>query len=258
MLRVEEVTKVYQPPPGWLRPFVRTAVSEPVRALDAVSLDLTPGEIVGLVGPNGAGKTTLIKILSSLLVPTHGRVVMDGRDVTHDGAYVRERLGLVLEGDQGLYGRLSGRQNLELYGRLADLTLGAARARAAELMAAFDLAQRDKLVFGYSAGMKARLSICRALLADPPLIVLDEPTRSLDPVASRFAMTTLRHLADDGRAILLSNHRLEEVVAVCTRIIAIVGGRVRFTGTAADLAATPGEASRELSDLLEREAARER
>jgi ABC-2 type transport system ATP-binding protein len=256
MLQVEEVTKVYERPPGWLRPFVRTAVSEPVRALDAVSLALAAGEIVGLVGPNGAGKTTLIKVLSSLLVPTRGRVVMDGIDITRHGEHLRERLGLVLEGDQGLYGRLSGRQNLELYGRLAGLTLDVARGRATELLGRFDLAQRDKLVFGYSAGMKARLSICRALMADPPLLILDEPTRSLDPVASRFAMTTLRHLADDGRAILLSNHRLEEVVAVCTRVIAIVGGRVRFAGTPADLATSPGEASRELSDLLEREAAR--
>lgn len=255
MLDVRGVSKTYEPPAAWLRPLVKTAVSAPVQALRDVSLHVDRGEIVGLVGPNGAGKTTLIKIISTLLEPTSGHATVDGFDVNHQGLSVRSRLGLVLEGDQGLYDRLTGMQNLEFYGRLAGLTRAAAQARAAEMMALLGLEDRDKLVFGYSAGMKVRLSICRALLADPALVVLDEPTRSLDPVASRTATRLFRGLAEEGRAVLLSNHRLDEIVAICTRVVAIVHGEVRFEGPPSELAGSPGEASAALSDLLEREAA---
>ncbi len=254
MLEVADVSKIYRPPPGWLRPLVRTAVSQPVTALAGVSLGVERGEVVGLVGPNGAGKTTLIKLISTLLHPTTGRVLVDGWDATRQSTQVRQRLGLVLEGDQGLYDRLTGRQNLELYGRLANLSRAASRKRAGELLELLGLAGRDKLIFGYSAGMKARLSICRAMMGDPPLIILDEPTRSLDPVASRDAMRMFRGLADEGRAVLFSNHRLDEVVNVSTRIVAIIAGRVAFSGAPADLGPSQGAAAQALSDLLEREA----
>jgi ABC-2 type transport system ATP-binding protein len=253
MLDVRGVSKVYQPPPVWLRPLVRTAVSSPVHALRDVSLQVDRGEILGLVGPNGAGKTTLIKIISLLLEPTAGRVMVDGLDVVEQPIEVRRRLGLVLEGDQGLYDRLTGRQNLEFYGRLTGLSREQTWRRANELMALLGLSELDKLVFGYSAGMKLRLSICRALLSDPSLVILDEPTRSLDPIASRTVLRLLRGLGDGGHAILLSNHRLDEIVTVCTRVVAIVRGQVCFVGRPGDLAATPGEASAALSDLLERQ-----
>ncbi len=255
MLDVRGVGKVYEPPPAWLRPLIKTAASAPVHALRDVSLHVDRGEILGLVGPNGAGKTTLIKIISTLLEPTTGRATVDGYDVDKEGASVRAGLGLVLEGDQGLYDRLTGWQNLEFYGGLAGLSRDAARHRALELMETLGLADLDKLVFGYSAGMKVRLSICRALLADPSLIVMDEPTRSLDPIASRAALQLFRDLADGGRAVLLSNHRLDEIVAVCTRVVVIVHGRVRFDGAPNDLAGSSGEAATALSDLLERESA---
>ena len=257
MLDIDVVSKVYEPPPVWLRPVVRTAVREPVRALRDVSLRAERGEIIGLVGPNGAGKTTLIKMITTLLEPTSGRITVDGFDVSRQAGQVRDRLGVVLEGDQGLYDRLTGAQNLELYGRLAGMSRAAARQRARELLEMLELADRDKLVFGYSAGMKMRLSIGRAMMADPPLLVLDEPTRSLDPVASRFTMRLFRDLAEANRAILLSNHRLDEVVAVCTRIVAIVHGRACFVGAPSQLGESPGEAAVALSDLLEREAAPE-
>jgi len=254
MLQVVDAGKVYQPAPIWLRPVIRTAVSEPVPALRGVSLDVAPGEIVGLVGPNGAGKTTLIKLISTLLQPTSGRVAVAGYDTTERPGEVRRRLGLVLEGDQGLYNRLTGRQNLELYGRLSDLSMSEARHRAGVLLEQLDLAGRDKLVFGYSSGMKALLSLARALMANPPLLVLDEPTRSLDPVASRDAMRLFARLGDEGRSVLFSNHRLDEVVTVCTRVAAIVAGTLRFWGRPEELGSTPETAARALSDLLEREA----
>lgn len=256
MLQAEEVRKVYEPPPGWLRPLIRSAVRSPVEALRGVSMEVAGGEILGLIGPNGAGKTTLIKIISTLLEPTSGRVTIDGFDVTTHAQEVCSRLGLVLEGDQGLYDRLTGLQNLVFYGMLAGLPRAASRARASETLELLELAHRDKLLFGYSAGMRMRLSIGRALMADPPLIVLDEPTRSLDPVASRFTSRLLRGLAAEGRAILLSNHRLDEVVETCDRVVAIVHGQVRFSGRMAEVAESPGSAAMVLSDLLEREAQR--
>lgn len=254
MLDVSAVGKTYEPPPFWLRPLMRTAVRAPVEALRDVSFSVHRGQVVGLVGPNGAGKTTLLKIIATLLEPTTGSVSVEGRAVSEDSLAVRRRLGLVLEGDQGLYGRLTGRQNLELYARLAGLSPRTARDRASELLNLMGLGERDKLVFGYSAGMKMRLSIARALTGDPALIVLDEPTRSLDPIVSRFAMGLFRRLADEGRGVLLSNHRLDEVIAASDRIVAIVDGAVCFSGTPADLGTSRGEAAQALSDLLEREA----
>lgn len=254
MLAVRHVSKVYEPPARWLRPLVRSAVKEPTAALRDVSFDVQAGEVVGLIGPNGAGKTTLLKIISTLLEPTEGHVEVAGHDAVRRPHEVCRRLGLVLEGDQGLYDRLTGLQNLRLYGVLAGMTRAAASVRANELMELMELADRDKLVFGYSAGMRMRLSIARALMPDPPLVILDEPTRSLDPIASRLTGSMIGGLAAQGRAVLVSNHRLEEVVTTCDRVVAIVHGQVRYAGATSELAGAATGAARALSDLLEREA----
>jgi ABC-2 type transport system ATP-binding protein len=256
MLTVDNVTKVYRPPPTWLRPLVRTAVKVPVHALQGVSFSADRGEIVGLIGPNGAGKTTLIKVISTLLEPSSGSAHVDGHDVRLNPHEVRKRLGLVLEGDQGLYSRLTGHQNLELYGRLAGMDRSSSRARAIGLLQTSGLMDRDKLVFGYSAGMKMRLSIARAMMSDPPLLILDEPTRSLDPVASRVTLKLFREIAEGDRAVLLSSHRLDEIVAICDTVVAIVSGRVSFVGSPTQLGGSGAEAVAALSDLLEREASR--
>lgn len=253
MLRVDHVSKTYAPPSRWLRPLVRSAVKEPVHALRDVTLTVAQGEVVGLIGPNGAGKTTLLKIISTLLEPTEGHATVDGFDTTTQANDVCRRLGLVLEGDQGLYDRLTGRQNLEFYGMLAGMSRRRARTRADELFEQFELDGRDKLVFGYSAGMKVRLSICRCLMADPPLIVLDEPTRSLDPLASRYLLSLLRDLADQGRAVLMSSHRLDEVAALSDRIVALIHGQVRYEGRADEVEAGAASAITAMADMLERE-----
>lgn len=256
MLSVVGVSKTYEPPPRWLRPLVRSAVREPFEALRDISLEVRPGEVVGLIGLNGAGKTSLLKIISTLLWPTSGTVTLDGHDTVTAPSEVCRRLGLVLEGDQGLYDRLTGAQNLVFYGMLAGLARPHAQRRAAELLEMLQLAQRDKLVFGYSAGMRMRLSIARSLLADPALVVLDEPTRSLDPAASRFTGTLLRELAGQGKAVLMSNHRMDEVAGVCDRVVAIVDGRVRFEGRPSDMSDTSAGSAQALSDLLGDEAPR--
>jgi ABC-2 type transport system ATP-binding protein len=194
-----------------------------------------PGEVVGLVGPNGAGKTTLIKIIGTLLEPTSGRATVSGFDVVTQAMQVRERIGVVLADERGLYWRLSGRANLELFGVLNGLTRADARTRAETLLDLVDLADRDKLVFGYSSGMRTRLNLARALLTNPAVLVLDEPTRSLDPIAAVWVGELLRRLANEGHAVLMASHRLDEVVSMCDRAVVLLGGEVRHVGTVRDL-----------------------
>ena len=229
---------------------MRGAASEPVHALQEASFSVEPGEVVGLVGPNGAGKTTLIKIIGTLLEPTHGRATVDGFDVVTHSMQVRERIGVVLADDRGLYWRLSGRRNLELFGVLSGLTRAGARARAEALLDLVELTDRDKLVFGYSSGMRTRLNLARALLANPQLLVLDEPTRSLDPLAATWVGELVRRLAGEGHAVLMASHRLDEVVSMCDRAVVLMGGEIRHVGAVSDLDVDGRGAARRLVEML--------
>ncbi len=249
-LEVRQLTKHYLPPPPWLRPLVRSAARQPVVALADVSFRVAFGEVVGLVGPNGAGKTTLIKILTTLLDPTSGSAAVGGIDVTTHAEEIRGRFGVVLSDDRGLYWRLTGQQNLEFFGVLSGLRMREATERAADLMDQVGLADRDKLVFGYSTGMRARLSLAVAQLGDPELLILDEPTRSLDPTASQEVLGMLRAFADRGGGVLLSSHRIAELIDVCDRIVVLTAGRVRFVGATEELAADASERTRALLTLL--------
>lgn len=217
----------------------RSAASEPVKALDCVSLNVERGEVVGLVGPNGAGKTTLIKAITTLLVPTAGTITMDDDPLDADDPDMRRRFGLVLPEERSFYWRLSGRQNLRFFAALAGLDAEAAESKIDEILEQRGLAHRDKAVFGYSSGMRAQLAIARATLHEPDLVVLDEPTRSLDPVAGADVCDDLRRMAGEGRAILMASHRLDEVVSVCDRVLALAGGRIRWQGSASELAGDP-------------------
>ena len=250
LLRVEGLSKQYSPPPRWARPLMRVASRSPVDALRDLTFEVETGQVVGLVGPNGAGKSTLIRLVAGLLEPTAGRVLVGGQSVSDRGPPATSGLGLVLEGDRGLYSRLTGIQNLEFFGVMGGLSRGKARQRALELMDSFDLSARDKLVFGYSAGMRIRLSLARALVANPPLLLLDEPTRSLDPVASSQASALLRKLAGEGHAVIVSNHRLDEVVTVCDRVVALVDGQIRFNGAPSQLDSVSSGAQAALVELL--------
>jgi ABC-2 type transport system ATP-binding protein len=235
-LVVDRVNHVYAPPRGLQRRLIRTASTTDVRALTDVSMVCRPGEVVGLVGPNGAGKTTLLKIMSTLLEPTSGSVTVAGYDTSTHAHDVRRVLGLVLSDDRALYWRMTGRQNLEFFGMMQGLSRAESRKRADLLLEAVGLAGRDRLVFGFSSGMRSRLSIARGLLHRPQVLILDEPTRALDPVAAAAIGRMLRKTARSGVAVLLSSHRLEEIEQVCDRIVAIVGGSIRFEGTPAELA----------------------
>jgi ABC-2 type transport system ATP-binding protein len=229
-LEVVDVGKRYLPPRRLLRLVARVASDEPVDAVRDVSFGVAPGEIVGLVGPNGAGKTTLLKIIATLLEPSTGTVLVNGFDTVRSAHDARSRLGLVLTDDRATYWRLTGRQNLEFFGVLAGLTRSAARQRADELLAHVGLADRDKRVMGYSSGMRSALNLARAVMTEPAVLVLDEPTRSLDPLASAATCDLLREQAKKGSAVLLSSHRIDEVAALCDRVVVLLAGSVRYVG----------------------------
>jgi ABC-2 type transport system ATP-binding protein len=207
-----------------------------VTALDAVDFEVGRGEVVALLGENGAGKTTLIRILSTTVLPDSGSASVLGHDVVTGAAKVRSSLGLMLGSERSWYLTLSGRANLGFYAALYGLRRKAASARAAELLAQVGLADAaDRPVSGYSAGMRARLALARSLMCRPPVLLLDEPTQSLDPIAAasfRDLVSALAH--DEGTAILLATHNLHEAAALATHIVVLARGRVAMTSSGAD------------------------
>ncbi|MEQ8840151.1 MAG: ABC transporter ATP-binding protein [Acidimicrobiales bacterium] len=250
MLVVDGLRMTYQPATGLLGLLVRSASPEPVVALDGVDLRVEAGEVVGIIGPNGAGKSTLIRSITALLVPTAGTVDIDGVRVTGDNREVRAKFGLSLPNERSFYWRLTGRQNLRYFAAMAGLDAAAGEERVEQAMVDHGLAHRDKAVFGYSSGMLAQLGIARATLHDPPLIVLDEPTRSLDPIAGRRLCHQIRGLAGEGRAVLMASHRLDEVVLACDRAVALINGRILWEGSAEEIADDPGGLGARLESLV--------
>ena len=204
-------------------------------ALDGVDLDVPHGAIYGLLGPNGAGKTTTVRVLTTLLRPDAGRALVDGVDVVADPHEARTRIGLT-----GQYAaveeRLTGRENMEYVGRLFHLPRNEVKARAGDLLDRFDLADAaDRVVKGYSGGMRRRLDIAMSLIARPAVLFLDEPTTGLDP-RSRLAMWDLiEELEHDGTTVLLTTQYLDEADRLAERIVVIDSGTVIANGTADEL-----------------------
>lgn len=206
-----------------------------IRAVDAVSFEVRPGEIYGLLGPNGAGKTTTISMISGLLKPDAGEVSVAGTPFWSDPQKARRIMGVVPQ-ELAIYEELSGRENLEFWGRMAGLTARDAKARATELLAALTLADRAKdAVKTYSGGMKRRINLGCALLHRPQLILLDEPTVGIDPQARMNILEFIRNLRASGTAILYTTHYLEEAEDLCQRIGIIDHGRLLAEGTLAEL-----------------------
>jgi ABC-2 type transport system ATP-binding protein len=196
-------------------------------ALRGISFEVERGELFGLLGPNGAGKTTLVKILSTVLVPTSGSALVFGHDVVSGTAEVRRRIGLVFGGERGLYTTISGRDVLEFWATLYQLSSREARTRSNELLELVGLRERaDEKVWTYSRGMKQRLHLARGLLQRPELLLLDEPTIGLDPVASREMRQIVRRLRDEGTTVFLTTHYMAEAEQLCDRVAFINEGRI--------------------------------
>ena len=212
---------------------------ERFRAVDGIDLVVEPGEIFGLLGPNGAGKTTTMKMLATLLIPTSGTIRVLGIDPLMRPREVRARLGAMLSGERSLYMKLTGRENLEYFAALYHVPPGETKARIEKVLPAAKLADRaDDYVERYSTGMRQRLALARALLPDPPLVVLDEPTVGLDPQASRDLRDRVRELKAQGRTVLLTTHYMEEADQLCDRVAIIDHGRIVALDTPAALKRT--------------------
>jgi len=209
-----------------------------VRAVDGVSFAVAPGEMVGLLGANGAGKTTTLRMLATLLEPTSGTARVADHDVRTDPVGVRRSLGYV-SATTGVPDRLTPREILLSFARLHGVA--AAEARATDLLDRLGLsACADRPTGRLSTGQRQRVSLGRALIHDPPALVLDEPTNALDVVGARDLLDLLADLRADGRAILLSTHRLHEIEHRCDRFVIIHGGRVVATGSRDELVSAAG------------------
>ncbi len=206
-----------------------------VEAVRGVSFVARDGAVTGLLGPNGAGKTTCLRMLTGLLTPDGGTVRVDGLDVAVDSDGARRRMG-VLPDARGLYPRLSARENIAYYGRLRGLA-GARLRRAVdgwiERLGLGEVA--DRRVQGFSQGERAKVALARALVHDPPNVVLDEPTNGLDVMSTRAVREVVRMLRAQGRCVLFSSHIMQEVSALCDVIVVVAGGRVVAEGDAASI-----------------------
>jgi ABC-2 type transport system ATP-binding protein len=221
-IEVNNLRRVFKTTLGIIRRTTKEVV-----AVDGVSFDVREGELYGLLGPNGAGKTTTVKMLTTLLIPTAGSAKIKGFDVVRDADRVRSSIGFVFGGERGLYWRLSGMDNLRYFASLYYVDPDVAKKRIDELLDLVGLKGREKeKVEGYSRGMRQRLHIARALLHDPEVLFLDEPTIGLDPVGARELRQAVRNLQDANKTILLTTHYMFEADALCQRIAVIDHGKI--------------------------------
>jgi sodium transport system ATP-binding protein len=213
-----------------------------VQAVADVSLRAEDGRITGLLGPNGAGKTTTLRMVAALVAPDTGRIAVDGIDVATRPQAALARMG-VLSDARGLYPRLTARENIVYYGRLHGLSAQAASARADLLAEMLDMKPLlDRRTEGFSQGERMKTALARAVVHDPPNLILDEPTNGLDVLATRALREALRRLRDEaGKCIVFSTHIMQEVERLCDRVIVVSHGRTVAEGTVASLNAQCGE-----------------
>jgi sodium transport system ATP-binding protein len=213
----------------------------PVKAVQGVGFTARDGEITGLLGPNGAGKTTTLRMLYTLMTPDAGTVSVDGFDSVRQAEAVRRRLG-VLPDARGVYKRLTARENIAYFGKLHGLSDAQIAARTAALSAALGMEDvLDRQAEGFSQGQRTKTAIARALVHDPRNVILDEPTNGLDVMTTRGLREFLRQLRGEGRCVIFSSHIMQEVAALCDRIVVIAKGRVMAAGTPDELRAQFGE-----------------
>jgi ABC-2 type transport system ATP-binding protein len=212
---------------------------EDLRAVDAIDLRVERGEIFGVLGPNGAGKTTTLRMLGTLLIPTAGEARVLGFDVIRQPNEVRRRLGAVLAGERSTYWKLTARENLEYFAALYAIPRSVTASRIEHTLRAMELYDRaDDYVERFSTGMRQRLVLARALLPDPELLLIDEPTVGLDPQSAAHLRERISRLRDEGRTILLTTHYMEEADQLCDRIAIVDGGKIAALGTPSELKRT--------------------
>jgi ABC-type multidrug transport system ATPase subunit len=203
--------------------------------VDGVSLEIPNGVVYGLLGPNGAGKTTTVRMLSTLVKPTSGTASVNGFDVLKEPGRVRGSIGVLPE-DTGLYDRLTAMETLEFYGGVQGLSGGKLGRRMEELLKMFDLFDRRRDRVGkFSRGMRQKLALARALIHDPPVLLLDEPTLGLDVMSTRAIRDYIKTVAKEGKTVLLTSNNMYEAQLLCSRVTILNKGAVRASGTVEEL-----------------------
>ncbi|MBM3792592.1 MAG: ATP-binding cassette domain-containing protein [Acidobacteria bacterium] len=213
----------------------------PMVAVDNVSFTAHDGAVSGLLGPNGAGKTTSLRMIYGLLRPDAGRIDVDGFDLVADPLGGQERLG-VLPDVSGLYPRLTSREHIEYFGELRGPSRAEVRRRTGAWLDALDMRElAERRVGGFSHGERTKVALVRALIHEPQNVLLDEPTNGLDVMSTRAVRGLIRRLREEGRCVLFSSHIMQEVSALCDRIVIIAHGRVVAEGTPAELLELTGK-----------------
>ncbi|MCJ7814839.1 MAG: ATP-binding cassette domain-containing protein [Xanthomonadales bacterium] len=206
-----------------------------VKAVNGVTFEARDGEITGLLGPNGAGKTTTLRMLYSLLPPDQGEIRIDGLDPTRDAMEIKRTLGVVPD-SRGLYSRLTARENITYYGELHGMNKKSIRDRIGKLTETLDMEDFiDRRTEGFSQGQRVKVAIARAMVHEPQTVLMDEPSNGLDVMSTRALRHYIRSLRDQGHSVVLSTHIMQEVAALCDRIVIIAKGEVAADGTAAEL-----------------------
>ncbi|MCC6188594.1 MAG: ABC transporter ATP-binding protein [Anaerolineales bacterium] len=229
-----------------------------VEALKGIHLAIQPGELFGLLGPNGAGKTTLIKCLTTLLLPTSGAAWVNGYRLTEQDNLIRATVGCMLMGERGLYWKLSGRENLEFFGALYHLMPATRRRRAAEIIDLLELGEiAERAVETYSSGQKMKLAFGKALINDAPLLILDEPTNTLDLPSARELRAVVGALNERGKTVIYTTHIMSEAETLCDRVAIVDRGEVLALGSVPELKASlKREAVTRIEGIISNAAAR--
>jgi sodium transport system ATP-binding protein len=206
-----------------------------VKAVRGISFEVRNGEITGLLGPNGAGKTTTLRMLYSLLPPDEGEIRIDGLDPTKDAMAIKRTLGVVPD-SRGLYTRMTARENIAYYGSLHSMSRKDIDGRIGELTETLDMADFiERRTEGFSQGQRVKVAIARAMIHSPQTVMMDEPSNGLDVMSTRALRRYILDLKAEGHSVVLSTHIMQEVAALCDRIIIIAKGKIAANGTAQEL-----------------------
>ena len=216
-----------------------------VPAVDGISFEAPDGQVTGLLGPNGAGKTTTLRMLYGLMSPDAGHIEVDGSQVADDPQAAQAKMG-ILPDSRGLYPRLTPREHLRYFGQLHQLDGPTLDARIDELVQLLDMGSIvDRRAEGFSQGERVKTALGRALVHDPANVILDEPTNGLDVMGTRAMRSLIRRMREEGKCVLFSSHIMQEVSALCDRIIIISTGRIVAAGTPDELREQSGQANLE-------------
>jgi sodium transport system ATP-binding protein len=207
-----------------------------VKAVDGLTLEVSKGEVFGLLGENGAGKTTTLRLLATMLKPTGGTAIINGEDLVENSDKVRESIGILFGGETGLYDRLSARENIAYFGQLNGMEKEELNARIDDLCKRLGMEEyMDRRAGKFSKGMKQKVAIARSIVHNPPIMLFDEPTSGLDVTAIRVVQEFIKELKNEGKTIIFSSHSMAEVEKLCDRVGVINKGKLVAIGTLEEL-----------------------